>query len=64
MKTRKTKRTAGERRFRALAKKADWSSHHLQHLQERMQSAAEAERRVRDIYIMQIITEAIERLRP
>lgn len=58
-----TKRTAGERRYRALKIKANDAICKLEYLQSRMLSTDAEGKQLKQIYIMQQITETIERLR-
>ena len=62
---RPVKRTAGERRFRALQHKAESAVWKLQDVQRRMQAAnaAEPTKQLRQMDILQEITEVIERLK-
>lgn len=61
-KKRKHKRTAGQRRYLALKRKTDKVRFDLTSLRAAMQGADEANSQLRQMHIMQKITEAIERL--
>ena len=62
MKKRRLKRTAGQRRFLILSKQMIAVRSHLFDLQRSMQSINGDGKQLRQMYIMQKITEAIERL--
>lgn len=61
---RKKKLTAGERRFRELARKNVSAVDKLEYLQRLMQRTDGEGKHVRAMYIMQEITQVIERLKP
>jgi hypothetical protein len=66
MRKRKLKRTAGQRRYHQLRQKANTAISKLEYLQRRMQTAdghTEGARQLRQMLIMQEITEVIERLK-
>lgn len=59
---RKKKRSAGQRRFLALKRKTDSVKAHLRTLQCSMHEADGNGKQIRQLIIIQKITEAIERL--
>lgn len=63
MKRRKTKLTAGERRFRALAQKTVSAIDKLEDLQRDMNRVDGGGKQLRQMYIMQQITQVLERLK-
>lgn len=63
MRKRKFKRTAGQRRYQGLRRNVDSVTEHLQDLQRDMQAADSNGKYLRQMSVMQKITEAVERLK-